>query len=82
MSGDRRETAVPDDPHAVADAFDLGHHVGAQEDRGATLALLLDHGEERLLHERIQTLRGFVQDQEVGPVHERLDQADLLLVAV
>ena len=46
------------------------------------VSLFRDHLVEGLLHQGIETLGGFVQDQEVGIVHERLDQADLLLVAV
>jgi hypothetical protein len=43
---------------------------------------LVDQGEERLLDERVQALGGFIEDEQVGLVHERLDQAELLLVAV
>ena len=48
----------------------------------AALTLLVEHRVERLLHERVEPLRGLVQDQQLGPVHERLDEADLLLVPV
>ena len=38
--------------------------------------------EERLLDERVETRRRLVEDQQLGSVLERDDQADLLLVAL
>jgi hypothetical protein len=36
---------------------------------------------EALLHQRVETGDRLVQDQQLGVVHERLDQADLLAIA-
>ena len=43
---------------------------------------LADDLVERLLDERVEARRRLVEDQQVGPVLERDDQADLLLVAL
>ena len=42
---------------------------------------LAHHGEELLLHERVQAAGRLVEDEQLGVVEERLDQADLLPVA-
>ena len=36
---------------------------------------------ELLLHQRVEARGGFVQDEQFRPVHQRLDEPDLLLVA-
>ena len=46
-----------------------------------SIAVLAHHGEELLLHERVQAARGLVEHEQLGVVEERLDQADLLPVA-
>ncbi len=54
-----------------------------REEHGAPVRL--DLGDELVelpLHERVQADRRLVQDQQLRPVHERLYQADLLLVPV
>jgi hypothetical protein len=56
--------------------------VARQEDRPALGARLADQLVERLLDERIEPGRRFVEDEQLGPVLERDDQADLLLVAL
>ena len=47
-----------------------------------SVARLADELEEGLLDERVEARRRLVEDQQVGPVLERDDQADLLLVAL
>ena len=44
-------------------------------------ALLGDELVELLLHERVEPAGGLVEDQQLRPVEERLDQADFLPVA-
>ena len=47
----------------------------------AACALLGDDLVELLLHERIQAARRLVEDEQLGRMEERLDEADLLAVA-
>ena len=56
--------------------------VARQEDRPALGLGLADDLVERLLDERVEARRRLVEDEQVGPVLERDDQADLLLVAL
>ena len=53
-----------------------------QEDRAPVLPRLADEREERLLDERVKAGRRLVEDEQVRPMLERDDQADLLLVAL
>ena len=75
------QPALADDADAVADPLDLVELVRGEEHGGAALALLGDDGQELLLHQRIEPGGGLVEDQQLGLVEERLDQADLLAVA-
>ena len=79
---DLDEAAVADDRDAVAGPLDLGQDVAGQEHRAALRAGLADQLVERLLDQRVEARRRLVQDQQVRPVLERDDQADLLLVAL
>jgi hypothetical protein len=56
--------------------------VGGQEHRAPRLPRLTDQLEELPLHQRIESAGGLVEDQQVGVAHERLDDPDLLAVAV
>ena len=56
--------------------------VAREEDRPALGLRLADDLEERLLDERIEARGRLVEHQQVGPVLERDDQPDLLLVAL
>ncbi len=53
-----------------------------QEDGPALGPRLADELEERLLDERVEAGRRLVEDEQVGPVLERDDEPDLLLVAL
>ena len=66
----------------VRHGLHLGQHVGGEEHGGAGVAGLADDGEDLLLHERVETGGGLVEDEELGAVHERLDEPELLLVAL
>jgi hypothetical protein len=58
----------------------LGEDV-RREEHGAPLAgRLAQEGVERLLDERIEPRGGLVEDEQLGPVHERLHEPDLLAV--
>ena len=76
------ELAVADDRDAIAGPLDLGQDVAREEDRPALGLRLADEGVERLLDERIQARGRLVEDQQLRPVLERDDEADLLLVAL
>ena len=79
---DPGEAAVADDRDPIAGPLDLAEDVARQEDR-PTLGLgLADELVERLLDERVESRRRLVQDEQVRPVLEGDDEADLLLVAL
>ena len=79
---DPDQPALADDRDPVAGLLDLGQDVAREEDRAALGLRLADDLVERLLDERVEARRRLVEDQQVGPVLERDDQADLLLVAL
>ena len=77
----REQAAIAHERHAVADALHLGQQMGREKDGPPFLPHLVEQGVELVLDERVETGRGLVQDQQVRPVHERLDEGDLALVA-
>ena len=60
--------------------LDLVERVRRQEDRPARGGALAQEVLELVLHQRVEAAGGLVEDQQLGLVHERLDQADLLTV--
>ena len=79
---DLDEPAVADDRDPVAGLLDLAEDVAREEDRPALGLGLADDLVERLLDERVEAGRRLVEDQQVRPMLEGDDQADLLLVAL
>jgi hypothetical protein len=55
--------------------------VGREEDRGAGRASLGDHLQELVLHQRIESARRLVEDQQVGSRHEGQEEGDLSSIA-
>ena len=78
---DDHEPALAEDRQAVGDALDLRQGVRGQEHRAALGADLAEERVKALLHEGIQTGDRLIQDQQLGFVHEGLDQSELLSVA-
>ena len=84
----RGDIAVGDDPPVrehgdlVCGLLDLAEHVRTQQHGLPGTLRLADHLQELPLHQRIEAAGGLVEDEQLGPVHERLDQPDLLLVAL
>lgn len=76
------ELAVADDADPVGDGLDLAHDMARHEHGLAVRRGLRDQVQERLLDQRVEPGGGFVQDQQLRGVHERLHQADLLPVAL
>ena len=66
---------------AAGGAFDLGQHMGGEQDSRAPGGGFGEQGEELALDERVQAGGGFVEDQHVRLVAQRLDDADFLPVA-
>ena len=64
------------------DLLDFGQDVAGEEDRASLVLGLAHQGVERLLHERVETGRRLIEDQQLRPVLERDHEADLLLVAL
>ncbi len=79
LDGD--QASLADEGDALADALHLGEHVRREEDGLAPVARFVDHAVELALHERVEPAGGLVEDQQLGLVHEGLDQAELALVA-
>ena len=78
---ERDELALADEGDAVADALHLGQHVRREEHRLPGVARLVDERVELVLHQRVEARGGLVEDEQLRPVHERLDEAELALVA-
>ena len=78
---DDDEASLAQDAHAVGHALDLGQAVAGEEDRAPVVAHLADDLLQLLLHERVQAAAGLVEDEQVRPAHEGLDEGHLLLVA-
>ena len=70
------------DGHAVADGLDLAQFVGGEEDRLALLLQPLDDLAHLHAADGIQTTGGFVQQEQVRIVDQRLGQAHPLLHAL
>ena len=79
LGGD--ESSVADDRHVVAEVLHLVEHVRGEEDRGSGPRDFATEVPELVLHERVDTRSRLVEDEQLGSVHERLDQGDLLTVA-
>ena len=62
--------------------LDLVERVRREEGRPAVGGSLAQERSELLLQKRVEPARRLVEDNELGPVHERLDDADLLAVAL
>ena len=71
---------LPQDAHAVAERLDLAHDVGREEDGLTPVTGFSDAGAKGLLHERIESARRLVEDEQVGTDHQRADEDDLLAV--
>src|SRR5665647_3528883 len=78
---DRHQLALTDEGHAVADALHLGENVRRQEHGLPRLSGLLDQVMELVLHQRVEADGGLIKDEQLRPVHERLDEAEFALVA-
>ena len=76
------QSSVVDDPDPVARSLHLRQDVGRQEDRPAASRRLQHEVVEFPLDDGVETLRGFVQDQQVRLMHQSLDQSELLDVPV
>src|SRR5438128_4774655 len=78
---DTHQLAVADNPNSVADVLDLGQDVRRKKNRRAIIAGFAQKQVELLLVQRVEATGGLVEDQQVGPVHEREHDRELLLVA-
>jgi hypothetical protein len=76
------EPPAPQDPDAVAHGLDLAEDVRGEQDRLPALLGLLRARSERHLHQRVETARRLVQQQEIRAGGERRDQLYLLTIAL
>lgn len=72
----------PDDAHAVTELLDLGQDMAGEQYRLARFLRLRDDVLEDDLHERVESGRGLVQEQQLRVGRERGDDGDLLPVAL
>src|SRR5262245_9044904 len=79
---DLDEPPAPQDGDTLARCLDLAQDVGGEKDGLPALARLEDAVPERALHERVETARRLVEEEEVGAGHQRGDQDQLLAVAL
>ena len=70
------------DPDAVAHRLDLAEDVRRQEHRLAAPLRFVDTGAKRHLHERVESARWLIEDEQVGPARKRGHQLDLLAVSL
>ena len=76
------KASLADDANAVADSLHLGHDVRGKEDRTSLRPGLADEPVEFLLHEGVEADGGLIENEQLGFIHESLDKAYLLPVAV
>ena len=74
--------AHADDAQPIAQRFDLGQDVAGEQHRSSLGLHLANAVLEYRLHERVESRRRFVEDQQLGVGGQRRDQADLLAVAL
>ena len=79
---DDDQPPLADDRDAIGDVLHLGEDVRGEEHRAARRRALAHEAVELLLDEGVETARRLVEDEELRPVHQRLDEADLLPVAL
>src|SRR5438105_1134902 len=75
------QPACAKDANPVADVLDLRQNVRREKDRRAGIARFAQELIELLLVQGIEPARRLVEDEQVWPVHEREEDAELLLVA-
>ena len=75
------EFAIDDDAHAVAEALHEAEDVGGEDDGFALGFELLEEVGDGAGGDDIQAVGGFVEDDDVGVVDQRDDDADLLFHA-
>ena len=69
------------DGDTVGRSLDLTEDVRREKDRGPAVARLGDHGQELVLHQRIEAARRLVEDQQLRPRRERQEQGHLAPIA-
>src|SRR5664279_1554178 len=79
---DLHQPTVADDRDPVACLLDLAEDVAREERGRAPSRRLAKDLEEALLDERVQAGRRLVEDEQIRPMLEGDDEADLLLVAL
>ena len=78
---DDHQPPAPQDRDAVCDPLDLGERVRGEKDGPSLRGNLPEERVEALLNQRIEPRDRLVENQQLGLMHERLDQAELLAVA-
>src|SRR6266508_59844 len=79
---DRDQPSLLDDPDPTGDVLDLIERVRGKKDRPPGGGALADQLLDVLLAEGVEPAGRLVEDQQLGIVHERRDDADLLLVSL
>ena len=79
---DADQLSGADDPDAVGRMLHLVERVRGEEDRSALGRRLANESPKLLLKQRVEPAGRLVEDQERRPVHECLDEPELLAVAL
>ncbi len=80
VAGDER--ALVEDAHAVAEALGFGHVVRGEEHGGAVVVQLVQHSVHLGARGGVEAARGLVEEQQLGPVHDRRQQRRALAHAL
>ena len=80
--GDLDDLAGTYDRHPPSQVLNLAHDVRAEENGRAGSVGFTQEIEHLLLHQWIETTGGLIQEQQLGTVHQGLDDTHLLLVAL
>ena len=77
-----RNLPLLENQHFIASVFHISQKMGAQNDpHFSTVSNLADHADHALSRRRIEPVRRFVENQQLGPVDDRLRQLRQLLHA-
>ena len=72
------DPSAVDHGHVVADSLQFVHQVAAENDRGAGIGHVVDDGFVQVTpNDGIETVRGLVQNEEIGPLSDGLEDEEL-----
>src|SRR5437879_3972781 len=77
-----RNLSLLENQHFITSVFDIAQKMGTQNDpHFSSISNLADHADHALSRRRIEPVRRLVENQQLGPVDDRLRQLSQLLHA-